>query len=62
MSEKIEGLIERCRTIKMSPAQQADQRRSFVFGNCNIDNEAVTREIVEAADKKRQGLMPGVPG
>jgi hypothetical protein len=30
------------------------QRRSFVFGNCNIDNQFVTKEMVnEIADKMR---------
>ena len=29
----------------------AKQKRSFVYGNCNISNENVTREMVEKLDK-----------
>ena len=30
------------------------QRRSFAFGNCNIDNQNVTREVVERAASKKE--------
>jgi hypothetical protein len=30
----------------MSPADKEEQRRSFAFGNANIENERVTRETV----------------
>jgi hypothetical protein len=35
----------------MSEADRAAQRRSFVYGNCNIDNPKVTREVVEEAER-----------
>lgn len=44
-------LIAWARGVTMTPAQLAEQRRSFVFGNCNIENPNVTREIVAEADR-----------
>ena len=43
----LEILIERARQIKMTPRDREEQRRSFAYGNANIENSAVTREIVE---------------
>lgn len=52
MNKDLIKLIETTRHIKMTPEQEAEQRRSFVYGNCNIENENVTREMVEEADRK----------
>lgn len=54
MSEKptLDELIARARTIKMTPEQEAEQRISFVYGNCAIENDEVTREMVEQAAQK----------
>ena len=40
-------LIELARTVRMTDAQRAEQRNSFVYGNIRIENENVTREMVE---------------
>jgi hypothetical protein len=40
-------LIERARQIEMTPRDREEQRRSFAYGNANIENAAVTREVVE---------------
>ena len=45
--QDLEVLIERARRIQMSPRDREEQRRSFAYGNANIENAAVTREIVE---------------
>lgn len=45
--QDIATLIERARHIKMTPAEKEKQRRSFAYGNANIENSAVTREIVD---------------
>ncbi len=38
--------------VQMTPEDLERQRRSFAFGNANIDNPAITRELIdEAADK-----------
>lgn len=39
---------------KMTPDQQEEQRRSFVYGNTGIENPAITRELVdEVADGRK---------
>jgi hypothetical protein len=44
-------LVEKAKKIKMSPGDREQQRRSFAYGNANIENDAVTREVIdEVAD------------
>jgi hypothetical protein len=47
VTEKLNTLIERARTVKMSGEQREQQRRSFAFGNTKIENERITREMVD---------------
>lgn len=49
MTEKLSVLIERARAVKMSPGDQEEQRRSFAYGNTKIENDRITREIVDEA-------------
>jgi hypothetical protein len=46
------SLVERARGIKMTSGDRESQRRSFAFGNANIENEAVTREVVDRAAER----------
>lgn len=40
----------------MTPAEREEQRRSFVYGNCKIENDFITRELVdEVADAMAAG-------
>ena len=52
MTEDLQELISRARTIEMTPAQLREQRRSFVYGNTHIENERITRELVAEVDQK----------
>jgi hypothetical protein len=55
MTEKLSILIERARAVKMSPVEQEEQRRSFAYGNTKIENDRITRQIVdEAAEALKQ--------
>lgn len=55
MTEKLAALIERARGIKMSAKQQEEQRRSFAYGNTKIENDLITREMIdEIADAQRR--------
>lgn len=47
MIEKLAALIERARGVKMSGADKEKQRRSFAYGNTKIENERITREMVD---------------
>jgi hypothetical protein len=51
-NDKIEELVTRTRKIAMSSGQLREQRRSFAFGNTNIENDRITREMVAEADRK----------
>ena len=55
MSEKLQELLEQSRGRRMSTAEQEAQRRSFAYGNAHIENERVTRAMVdEAADRLKR--------
>lgn len=45
--QEINILLERAKRIQMSPAQTEEQRRSFAYGNANIENADVTKEIID---------------
>jgi hypothetical protein len=51
-TEKLEELVTRTRKITMSSGQLREQRQSFAYGNTNIENERITREMVAEADRK----------
>jgi hypothetical protein len=47
MSDELEKLLEAARYRPLTASEQEEQRRSFAFGNANIENERVTRETVD---------------
>jgi hypothetical protein len=55
MNANLQKLIDASRNKQMSAEEQEAQRRSFAYGNAHIENERVTRQMVdEAADKNRR--------
>jgi hypothetical protein len=56
MSERLKKLIDASRGKVMTEAEKEAQRRSFAYGNAHIENERVTRQMVdEAAEKIGKG-------
>jgi hypothetical protein len=51
MTKELQALVERARTIEMTPSQLREQRQSFVYGNTHIENEDITREMVAEVDR-----------
>lgn len=51
MTDNLNELLEKTNHVEMSPEQQEEQRRSFAYGNTNIENPRITREIVDQAAK-----------
>ena len=47
MTEKMNELLEKAKSVKSSPEQKEEQRRSFAYGNTNIENSRITRETVD---------------
>ena len=55
MDEKLEALLKKARKIEMTPAEQEEQRRSFAYGNTRIENDLITRKMIdEAAERLAQ--------
>jgi len=56
VTEKLTALIERARAVKMTGEQREAQRRSFAYGNTKIENDLITRDMVneEAEAQKRR--------
>jgi hypothetical protein len=52
MANKLDELVIRTRKITMTSDQLREQRQSFAYGNTNIENERITREMVAEADRK----------
>ena len=51
-NNKLEELVIQTRKITMSDGQLREQRQSFAYGNTNIENDRITREMVAEADRK----------
>lgn len=43
----LEYLLEKARGVSMTPAEREEQRRSFAYGNTHIENERITRSLVD---------------
>lgn len=50
--QDLDALLERARHIRLTPADREKQRRSFAYGNANIENPNVTRQVVEEAAER----------
>jgi len=57
----ISMLIEAAKAVRMSASERAEQRSSFVYGNTKIENEKVTRDLVDriAANMPEPTTDPG---
>jgi hypothetical protein len=49
MNEYLKQLLDAARSSKPTPEQRETQRRSFVYGNTHLENELITREMVDRA-------------
>jgi hypothetical protein len=52
MDARLQKLIDASRDRPMSEAEQEAQRRSFAYGNAHIENDRVTRKMVDEAAEK----------
>lgn len=44
---ELASLLEEAKKVQMSAADKEAQRRSFAYGNANIENARVTKETVD---------------
>jgi hypothetical protein len=47
VTDALKKLLEAAKTAKPTPEQREEQRRSFVYGNTHLENELITREMVD---------------
>lgn len=47
MNDELEKLLEAARYRPLTESEREQQRRSFAYGNANIENSSVTRETVD---------------
>lgn len=52
MTDELERLLELVKDIPMTPAQQEEQRRSFAYGNTKIENDLITRQMIDEAAER----------
>lgn len=52
MTDKLEFLLREAKKIQMTPAQQEEQRRSFAYGNTKIENDLITRDMIDEAAER----------
>jgi hypothetical protein len=48
----LDRLLEMARGVPVSATEREQQRRSFAFGNTNIENQSITRETIDRAAEK----------
>jgi C4-type Zn-finger protein len=46
---RIDEIIEKAAKVQMSDEEKEAQRRSFAYGNAHIENERVTKEMIDRA-------------
>jgi hypothetical protein len=55
MPDDLKKLMEAAKKVATTKADAEEQRRSFAYGNAKIENEFVTRELVDKeADKLKR--------
>jgi hypothetical protein len=56
MTQELKELLSAASQMKQTEAQKEEQRRSFAFGNTNIENPRITRATVDqqAAELKHE--------
>ena len=52
MTEQLKKLVELARGRQMTAAEREDQLRNFVAGNIGLENERVTRAVVDEAARR----------
>jgi hypothetical protein len=59
MTDKLAALIKMSRSVRMTPSESEEQRRSFAYGNTKIENGRITREMVnERAEALKRSDEP----
>jgi hypothetical protein len=52
---QLQQLLDAVKKLDVSPQQKEEQRRSFAFGNTNIENPRITRQTVDEEAEALKG-------
>ena len=52
MADKLQRLLDAAKTYKMNREQQEQQRRNFAYGNASLENDLITREMIDEQAEK----------
>jgi hypothetical protein len=52
MSDHLQQLIDAARLRPFTEGEREAQRRSFAYGNTKIENDLITREMIDEADER----------
>jgi hypothetical protein len=58
MSKYLEKLLKIAKKVKMTSADYEQQRRSFAYGNTNIENARITKETIDKAARLLEEEKP----
>jgi hypothetical protein len=50
-NNNLSRLVEMARAVRLDDTQKDEQRRSFVYGNTAMENDRITRTMVDIASK-----------
>ena len=51
MTDHLQRLLEAARKVPFTAEEREAQRRSFAYGNAKIENDRITREMVDELDE-----------
>jgi hypothetical protein len=52
MNDSLQRLIALAEKVQMTPEERERQRRSFAYGSARIENDRITREMVDEAAER----------
>jgi hypothetical protein len=52
LNKSLQKLISLASKVQMNPHQVEEQRRSFAYGSAKIENDRITRQMVDEAAEK----------
>ena len=52
MSDEMKKLLDAARKADFSSEEMEQQRRSFAYGNTKIENDLITREMIDEAAER----------
>ena len=52
MKTELQKLLKAAKSLRMSREQQEEQRKSFAYGNAGLENELITREMINQQAEK----------